>query len=140
MIDLDAIVPLPEFFTAQWEAPLGEIRAGYEGKVCGEKNAVALRIAAWNAALETAAHDCDRFRGYHTAIQAQVCENLAESIRTMRIEPEERKLERSSMIDYFQGFVADKSHPLMSATGSDGRCELCGLRESPLHDTYEASK
>ena len=48
--------------------------------------------------------------------------------------------EPSSMSDYFQGFVADKSHPLMSATGSEGRCELCGLRESPLHDAYNASK
>ena len=35
--------------------------------------------------------------------------------------------EPSSMSDYFQGFVADKPHPLMSATGSEGRCELCGL-------------
>ncbi len=42
--------------------------------------------------------------------------------------------------DYFQRFVADKPHPLMSATGSEGRCELCGLRESQLHDAYEASK
>jgi hypothetical protein len=44
------------------------------------------------------------------------------------------------MSDYFQGFVADKPHPLMDATGSEGRCELCALRENPLHDAYKTSE
>ena len=27
---------------------------------------------------------------------------------------------------YFHGYVADRQHPWMASTGSDGRCELCG--------------
>jgi len=42
--------------------------------------------------------------------------------------------------DYFQGFKKDLPHPSMPATGTEGRCELCGLRDSPLHDQYEADR
>ena len=39
--------------------------------------------------------------------------------------------------DYFQGFRRDEPHPRLAATGSEGRCELCGLDEAPLHTAYE---
>lgn len=29
--------------------------------------------------------------------------------------------------DYFQGYTKDEPHPHMPATGTEGRCELCGL-------------
>jgi hypothetical protein len=34
------------------------------------------------------------------------------------------------MADYFQGFTEDSPHPHMPATGTEGRCELCGENES----------
>lgn len=58
-VDLDTECPLPEFFMAQWVGPLGAIQAGYEGKVCGEKDATELRIAAYRAGLEAAAKECE---------------------------------------------------------------------------------
>lgn len=30
--------------------------------------------------------------------------------------------------EYFFGYTADTPHPWMPATGTEGRCELCGLR------------
>ena len=38
--------------------------------------------------------------------------------------------------DYFFGYVADKPHPRMASTGTEGRCELCGLLDSPMHDEW----
>lgn len=34
---------------------------------------------------------------------------------------------------YFQGFEAHLHHPLMTSTGSEGRCDLCGHWDSDLH-------
>lgn len=40
---------------------------------------------------------------------------------------------------YFQGFTKDQPHPPMPATGTEGRCELCGgPRDAPLHVQYTA--
>lgn len=38
---------------------------------------------------------------------------------------------------YFQGYKSDLPHPRMAATGTEGRCELCRLVDSPLHGTPE---
>ncbi len=43
------------------------------------------------------------------------------------------------MNDYFQGAKADEPHPCFAATGSEGRCELCGLGpDAPLHEAWLA--
>jgi len=88
MIDLDEVIPLPEFFTAQWEAPLGEIRAGYEGEVCGKRDAVALRLATWNAALDAAIKMVE-----HEAFPSELPRFgvATDKLRDMRIEPEKPK-------------------------------------------------
>lgn len=46
--------------------------------------------------------------------------------------PLSEKLEAWS---YLQGYTdASKPHPRMAQTGTEARCILCGLDESPLHD------
>lgn len=44
------------------------------------------------------------------------------------------------MSDYFQGFTEDVPHPRMAATGTEGRCELCGLYDSELHERWYAAQ
>jgi len=84
MIDLDKLVPLPD---PKLRFDVGINRLG-ERMDYTANDMRAIRLAAWNAALEIAASDCCGFHGYHTAVQAQICEDLAESIRAMRIEPQ----------------------------------------------------
>jgi hypothetical protein len=56
-----------------------------------------------------------------------------------------RTIERPKLVlpdepvgDYFQGNVKDQPHPWMPATGSEGRCELCGLGENVvIHSQFE---
>lgn len=39
--------------------------------------------------------------------------------------------------EYFRGHKADKPHPHMPATGTEGMCELCrDGRESPFHQAF----
>ena len=73
MIDLDQLIALPSksetwTFTCWTE---GDLRA--------------VRVAAWNAAIEAAAKECERCHNDHLD-----CTDAAESIRAMRIEPEQK--------------------------------------------------
>lgn len=44
-------------------------------------------------------------------------------------------------MSYFQGFTKEHPHPRMAATGSEGRCELCGLGpDATIHTTYKAAR
>ncbi len=53
------------------------------------------------------------------------------------------------MSDYFFGFKENEPHPCLvpyrrhwrPATGTEGRCELCGLDwDAPLHEQYRAAQ
>lgn len=36
--------------------------------------------------------------------------------------------------DYFDGYRADAPHPMMTSTGSEGRCDICGRRNTRDHE------
>ncbi len=36
--------------------------------------------------------------------------------------------------DYFGGYSAEAPHPKMTSTGSEGRCDICGRRNTRDHD------
>lgn len=54
-----------------------------------------------------------------------------------RNESEEEARQQKFYDAYFFGHRANQPHPRMAATGSEDRCELCGYRESYLHDVYK---
>lgn len=44
------------------------------------------------------------------------------------------------MSDYFHGHEIDRPHPHMPATGTEGRCELCGERaDAVLHQQWDVA-
>lgn len=36
--------------------------------------------------------------------------------------------------DYFDGYRASAPHPMMTSTGSEGRCDICGRTETRDHE------
>lgn len=36
--------------------------------------------------------------------------------------------------DYFDGYRASAPHPMMTSTGSEGRCDICGRSETRDHE------